>query len=71
MRVSLPAWVLVLGLLRRFLLSYTVQELLPRNGVTHGKLGLPTSVSLIRTIPTEMLMGQPDVDNPSLRTSSR
>lgn len=59
------------GWLHGFLLSYTVQELLPRNGVTHSKLGLPTSVSLIRTIRTDMLIGQPDVDNPLLRTSSR
>lgn len=43
----------------------------PGRGATHSGLGPPTSVNLIKTIPTDTPVGQPNVDSATPRISAQ
>lgn len=51
-------------MLRSLLYSYIVQDQNQGNGITHTRLGLPTSIKEAKTIPTDMFIGQFALDNP-------
>jgi hypothetical protein len=53
-----------------FLLSYTVQDTIPRDGAAHAILSLPTSRS-IRQFPSIMPIDQLSIDNAWLTFSSQ
>lgn len=49
----------------------TLQPLGLGSGATHSGMGLPTSITLIKTIPQRYAHKLTDIDNPSLRFSSQ
>lgn len=51
--------------------STTAQDRLPREWCSHSGLGRPASVNLIKTIPTDVPVGQPNVDRALLRSSAQ